>query len=307
MAEQDKQDLDSEQDTRFAKPVMAGDDSSGKRSKWISRLIRIAGNSLIAIGAILLLSVGAFYAYAEYKQAELTSRIAAQNQQSGDLTYIPILGTATPAPTPGTATGSPTTSDGESVSSFMPPSEPVQPTPTAGDEQATPTPTPVPKPPPTRIVIPKINVDAKVVEVDSHLQEIDGEQWLVWDVANYAAGHHKGSANPGEVGNIVITGHDDINGEVFRYLENLQPGDQITLYTDEGQRVYVVQRLELVREKGASVEERKQNAKYMAPTPDETLTLISCWPYRIDTHRLIVIAKPYEPAEGGGGPDATAR
>ena len=27
---------------------------------------------------------------------------------------------------------------------------------------------------------------------------------------------------------------------------------------------------------------------------DQTLTLITCWPYGIDTHRLIVIAKPYQ-------------
>ena len=32
----------------------------------------------------------------------------------------------------------------------------------------------------------------------------------------------------------------------------------------------------------------------MKPTPDQTLTLITCWPYGIDTHRLIVIAKPYQ-------------
>lgn len=307
MAEQGTPDIQPQPGSRFTRSVMAAQDSPGETSKRIARLIRIAGNALIVIGAVVLLSVGAFYAYAEYKEAELTSRIEAQKSQSSELTYIPMLGTATaPAGAP-SPTSTPPGSDAESVSSFVPPSEPVQPTPAVGGEQVIPTAPPAPRPPPTRIVIPKISVDAKVVEVGSQLKEVDGEQWIIWDVADYAAGHHKGSANPGEAGNIVITGHDDINGEVFRYLENLQSGDEITLYAGEDQRVYVVQRLELVREKGASLEERKQNARFMAPTPDETLTLISCWPYRIDTHRIIVIAKPYEPAASANTSDAGTR
>jgi sortase A len=58
----------------------------------------------------------------------------------------------------------------------------------------------------------------------------------------------------------------------------------------------VVERQVLVREEGVSEEQRLQNAEYMKPTPDQTLTLITCWPYGIDTHRLIVIAKPYQSA-----------
>jgi len=45
---------------------------------------------------------------------------------------------------------------------------------------------------------------------------------------------------------------------------------------------------------GVSDEQKRLNAMYMDPTPDATLTMITCWPYGIDTHRLIVIAKPYQ-------------
>ena len=31
---------------------------------------------------------------------------------------------------------------------------------------------------------------------------------------------------------------------------------------------------------------------YIGDTPDERLTLITCWPYGINDHRLIVIARP---------------
>ena len=40
--------------------------------------------------------------------------------------------------------------------------------------------------------------------------------------------------------------------------------------------------------------QKRENARYMDPTPDQTLTLITCFPYGIDDHRLIVIAKPYD-------------
>ncbi|PKO21803.1 MAG: hypothetical protein CVU38_12900, partial [Chloroflexi bacterium HGW-Chloroflexi-1] len=51
-----------------------------------------------------------------------------------------------------------------------------------------------------------------------------------WDVASYAAGWHKNSARPGEIGNVVLSGHHNIEGEVFRYVVDLEPGDKITLY-----------------------------------------------------------------------------
>jgi len=40
------------------------------------------------------------------------------------------------------------------------------------------------------------------------------------------------------------------------------------------------------------MEERRENAKWIAPTDYERLTLVSCWPYTTYTHRLIVIAAP---------------
>lgn len=136
-----------------------------------------------------------------------------------------------------------------------------------------------------RIVVPSIKLDTKVYEVYA----IKG----VWEVAEYAAGHHYSTKNPGDGGNIVLSGHNNWKGEVFRYLENLKAGDEVDLWTQAGKKyVYKVRVIEKLKEVGVSYEQRLKNAHVMDDTPQEQLTLISCWPYTTYTHRLIVIADP---------------
>jgi sortase A len=48
----------------------------------------------------------------------------------------------------------------------------------------------------------------------------------------------------------------------------------------------------VVRDKGEPEEKRLENARWIGPFPDERLTLVTCWPYTNNTHRVIVIAKP---------------
>jgi sortase A len=38
--------------------------------------------------------------------------------------------------------------------------------------------------------------------------------------------------------------------------------------------------------------ERLKTGELIGPTNDEQLTLVTCWPYGVDDHRLIVIARP---------------
>ncbi|HRV94858.1 MAG TPA: hypothetical protein P5526_22050 [Anaerolineae bacterium] len=49
----------------------------------------------------------------------------------------------------------------------------------------------------------------------------------------------------------------------------------------------------LLQEKGASIETRIENARWIAPTEDERLTLVTCAQPGA-THRLIVVAYPVE-------------
>ncbi len=135
------------------------------------------------------------------------------------------------------------------------------------------TPLPMPTPGPeqaVRIQIPAIELDAPVVEGDD------------WESLKQGAGHHIGSANPGESGNCVISAHNDIFGEIFRRLPELELGNEIFVYTASQVYRYVVTQKRFIEPTEVSV---------MYPTSSPVVTLISCYPYGIDTHRVVVIGE----------------
>ena len=144
-------------------------------------------------------------------------------------------------------------------------------------------------------MIPVIELDAPVVPVGWTATD----EGPVWDTADYAAGWHKTSAYPGRVGNTVLSGHHNIKGKAFRYLIDLEPGDEVFLYAGETAYHYLVTEKHLLEEKGMSEEVRRRNAQWIAPTDDERLTLVTCWPYTSNTHRLIIVAKPFWKREAG--------
>jgi sortase A len=45
-------------------------------------------------------------------------------------------------------------------------------------------------------------------------------------------------------------------------------------------------------EEGEKSAVRLENASWIAKTSDERLTLVTCWPYDTNTHRLVVVASP---------------
>ncbi|GAB4492347.1 MAG: hypothetical protein Fur0016_04310 [Anaerolineales bacterium] len=120
-----------------------------------------------------------------------------------------------------------------------------------------------------RIQILAINVDAPIVQGDS------------WEQLKKGVGQHIGTPNPGENGNLVLSAHNDIFGEIFRELDKLQPGDIVILYTAQRQYNYVVTGTQIVEPTRVEV---------MAPTPNATVTLISCYPYLVDNQRIVVSA-----------------
>jgi LPXTG-site transpeptidase (sortase) family protein len=209
----------------------------------------------------------------------------------------PVPPTATPAIAPPTLRPSPSPtlrrSSGQGSGGTSLQASAATPTPTLTH---TPTPALTPTPPgpppasapPDRIVIPAIGLDAPVVPVGWTVTD----EGAVWDAADYAAGWHQGSAYPGHVGNTVLSGHHNIKGKVFRYLIDLQPDDEVFLYVGETAYRYVVTEKHIFEEKGKPEAVRRANAQWIAPTDDERLTLVTCWPYTSNTHRLIVVAKP---------------
>ncbi len=169
------------------------------------------------------------------------------------------------------------------------------PTPTA---TATPQPAPPPASPavdggvPTRLVIPSVGIDSKVIPVGWQLVEQNGQQFSIWQVADYAVGWHETSAHLGQTGNTVMAGHHNVNGEVFRDLVNVEVGDEVDVYSGDQKFSYRVELKTIVKEKGEPLEVRQRNAQWIAPTNDERLTMVTCWPYTNNTHRVIVVAKP---------------
>jgi sortase A len=121
-----------------------------------------------------------------------------------------------------------------------------------------------------RIQIPALEVDAPVVQGDG------------WEQLKKGVGQNIGSANPGQTGNVVLSAHNDVYGELFRFLDKLQPGDQVVLYTQQRQYTYIVDRTAIVEPTAVEV---------MAPTENPTVTLISCYPYLINKQRIVVFAR----------------
>jgi sortase A len=119
------------------------------------------------------------------------------------------------------------------------------------------------------IKIPAINVSAPVVQGDA------------WEQLKKGVGQHLGTPNPGEAGNIVMSAHNDVFGELFRDLDKLKPGDEIILYTQQKAFTYIVRQTVIVEPTQVEV---------MAPSRDTMISLISCYPYLVDDKRIVVTA-----------------
>ncbi len=131
----------------------------------------------------------------------------------------------------------------------------------------------VPTPGPSsaiRIRIPAINVDAPIVQGDG------------WAQLQKGVGQHIGSASPGPTGNVVLAAHNDIYGEIFRRLDQLQEGDEIILHTQTQQYTYRVAYWRITPPAEVSV---------MDSTKEPIVTLISCYPYLVNTDRIVVVGE----------------
>jgi sortase A len=144
---------------------------------------------------------------------------------------------------------------------------------------------------PMRIIIPMLGVDAPVVEVGWHVSQ-SGDARGEWETVAGAAGHHRGSAEPGQPGNCVLSAHSsDAGGAVFRGLETLSVGDLVRLVTfDKNEYTYQVGSVLMLDEVGATESEKREHARWLDPTDEAVLTLVTCWPPWSYTHRVVVRA-----------------
>jgi sortase A len=224
--------------------------------RWVRDQVLLMIEILAVLGLVLVV-------------IQMTSTVKEINEESRGIQTLP---TVTPKPVIGAFVlpGGHTPPDAAQQSNPIPVPAHLR------DLVAAVTPMPVPTPGPEhaqRIIIPTISVDAPVI-----LAPLPPDDWehLKKGVAHYIA-----TANPGERGNAVLAGHNDIYGEVFRDLPDLKVGDEIRVQTQSKTYTYIVEQTRIVEPTEVSV---------MDPTSTPVLTLISCYPYRIDTHRIVVIA-----------------
>jgi sortase A len=146
---------------------------------------------------------------------------------------------------------------------------------------------------PARIVIESIGLDAPVVPAPVEFETLAGKEFMKWLVpAERATGWHTTSAMLGETGNTVLNGHHNAFGEVFVTLDDVVEGDIIWVESKNSRFSYQITNKIVLPEKYEELEVRMHNAQWLLPSVDERLTLISCWPYESNTHRLIVVASP---------------
>ena len=123
---------------------------------------------------------------------------------------------------------------------------------------------------PLRVIIPDINIDNTIV------------QGVDWDALQQGVGMLPNGAVPtNETDNIVLAAHNDIYGELFRDLDQLEVGDELQVQTQSGFFTYMVRDTLIVDPSDVYVME-SQN------TP--MVTLISCYPYNVNNRRIVVQA-----------------
>lgn len=123
----------------------------------------------------------------------------------------------------------------------------------------------------TVIEIPRLGVETVVVEGTTA------------SALKAGAGHYPSTPLPCEVGNVAIAGHRTTYGRPFHDVDQLEPGDRITLRTPVGTCTYEVRETPFIVAPTA--------VEVVANTPEEArLTLTTCHPKGSARQRLIVTA-----------------
>jgi sortase A len=142
---------------------------------------------------------------------------------------------------------------------------------TLGEPATVPTvPPPVEGNPVARIQIPKIGVDKIVVEGVSLADLKKGP------------GHYPEAPMPGQEGNAAIAGHRTTYGAPFNRIDELEPGDEITVTTIQGVFTYLVTGQQIVSPDQVEVLEDKG---------DNRLTLTACHPKYSARQRIVVTSQ----------------
>lgn len=122
-----------------------------------------------------------------------------------------------------------------------------------------------------QILIPDIGLNFMVVQGTGH------------EALKEGPGHYPDTADPwDEEGRVGIAGHRTTYLHPFFKLNELRPGDRITLRTEYGTYRYEIDRVFVIPEQGSG--------RVLTQTDDPTLVLTTCNPVYASYERLIVTA-----------------
>ncbi len=119
--------------------------------------------------------------------------------------------------------------------------------------------------------IPKLGIDQAIV------------QGTDWEALKQGVGQVLNGVTPSdETGNLVLAAHNDIYGELFRYIDQLAPGDEFQVQTRTQTFTYRITGSDIVLPTDVHV---------MNDQGRSTVTLISCYPYQVNDKRYVVFAE----------------
>lgn len=221
----------------------------------LAKVLGGVGRSLMTAGTLILL----FVAYQLWGTGLQEARSQEKLRDEFSQSLQEVQSTAP------TSTSDPTT----------PPSDPGDPSntvpvdPTGPVEPLADLPLPQPGDPVAKIEIPAIGISRIVVS------------GITVDQLKRGVGHYPTSPLPGQAGNVSIAGHRTTYGQPFHNVDKLDPGDQILLTTVQGEFVYEVESLEIVK---------PEQTEILEDQGDNRLTLIACHPKYSLAERIIVHA-----------------
>lgn len=230
----------------------------------LHRVLGGVGRSLMTAGTLILLFVvyqlwGTGLQEARH-QRELSREFDAL---LADVDQAPAATTSTTTTTEPTGTTEPGRVEVEEITP-----QPGLPVPEEGDPVA-------------KIRIPEIGITRTVVS------------GVTLDQLQRGIGHYPESPLPGQAGNVAMAGHRTTYGQPFHNVDELEAGDQIFFTTLQGEFVYRVTGLEIVK---------PDEVHILEDQGDDRLTLIACHPKYSLAERIIVHAElegsPAPPIEG---------
>ncbi len=143
-----------------------------------------------------------------------------------------------------------------------------------------------------------------------HIPSLAGyDPWVVVEGTSVAdlkngPGHLPGTALPGDVGNVVVSGHRTTYGAPFQRLDELTAGAQVVLETRDGWFTYTVRDKQIVAPTAVEVTLPVPGDPTAQPV-DRLLTLTTCHPKYSARQRLVVHAELTAASKKSAGlPDA---